>query len=111
MRSPFAPMMARHLLTVLLSAGVPGIAAAADASGVAHGGSSDINGADVYSQICQGCHMPNAQGAVGAGMYPALAKNPKLEVAGYPIAVVVKLASQMEPQWAPLWLQAALPVL
>jgi mono/diheme cytochrome c family protein len=32
--------------------------------------------------------MPDAKGAVGAGMYPALAKNPKLEVAGYPVAVV-----------------------
>jgi mono/diheme cytochrome c family protein len=73
MRSPLAPMMARCLLTVSLSAGVPGIAAAADASGAAHGGSSDINGADVYSHICQGCHMSQGEGAVGAGHYPKLA--------------------------------------
>jgi mono/diheme cytochrome c family protein len=33
--------------------------------------------------------MPQAQGAVGAGMYPALAKDAKLEVAGYPLTVVV----------------------
>ena len=33
------------------------------------------------------CRM--RKGAVGAGMYPALAKNPKLEVAGYPVSVVV----------------------
>ena len=33
--------------------------------------------------------MPDARGAVGAGMYPALARNAKLEVAGYPVAVVL----------------------
>jgi mono/diheme cytochrome c family protein len=73
MRSPFAPMMARHLLTVLLGAAVPGIAAAADVSGAARGGSGDMNGADVYSHICQGCHMSQGEGAVGAGHYPKLA--------------------------------------
>lgn len=46
-------------------------------------------GEAVFKNICQGCHMANAQGAVGAGMYPALAKNAKLEVAGYPVAVIV----------------------
>jgi mono/diheme cytochrome c family protein len=30
-------------------------------------------GAEIYSNICQGCHMPGAQGAVGAGRYPKLA--------------------------------------
>jgi mono/diheme cytochrome c family protein len=52
-------------------------------------GFTEQGGEALYKGICQGCHMPNAQGAVGAGMYPALAKNPKLEVAGYPISVVV----------------------
>jgi mono/diheme cytochrome c family protein len=46
-------------------------------------------GQAIFTNVCQGCHMPNAQGAVGAGMYPALAKNAKLETAGYPVAVVV----------------------
>jgi mono/diheme cytochrome c family protein len=45
-------------------------------------------GQAIFTNVCQGCHMPNAQGAVGAGMYPALAKNAKLEVAGYPVAVI-----------------------
>jgi mono/diheme cytochrome c family protein len=31
------------------------------------------DGQQVYQQICQGCHMPDARGAVGAGRYPALA--------------------------------------
>jgi mono/diheme cytochrome c family protein len=32
-----------------------------------------ISGAEVYQHICQGCHMPDGKGAVGAGHYPALA--------------------------------------
>jgi mono/diheme cytochrome c family protein len=46
-------------------------------------------GEALYKGICQGCHMPDARGAVGAGQYPALAKNPKLAEPGYPISVVM----------------------
>lgn len=42
----------------------------------------------LYKGICQDCHMPDGKGAVGAGQYPALAKNPKLAEPGYPISVV-----------------------
>jgi mono/diheme cytochrome c family protein len=31
------------------------------------------SGAEVFEHICQGCHMPDGKGAVGAGRYPALA--------------------------------------
>jgi len=31
------------------------------------------DGGEIYHRICQGCHMPNGQGAKGAGTYPALA--------------------------------------
>ena len=58
-------------------------------------------GKAIFTNICQGCHMPQAQGAVGAGMYPALAKNEKLEVAGYPVAVVVHGQKAM-PAFGPL---------
>jgi mono/diheme cytochrome c family protein len=54
-------------------------------------------GEAVFKNICQGCHMANAEGAVGAGMYPALAKNAKLEVAGYPLAVIVHGQKAMPP--------------
>lgn len=53
------------------------------------GGFSEQGGEAIFTHVCQGCHMPQAQGAVGAGMYPALAKNSKLEIAGYPVSVVV----------------------
>ena len=32
-----------------------------------------ISGAEVFQNICQGCHMPDGKGASGAGRYPALA--------------------------------------
>jgi mono/diheme cytochrome c family protein len=36
------------------------------------------SGREVFEQICQGCHMPDARGATGAGRYPALTGNPAL---------------------------------
>jgi mono/diheme cytochrome c family protein len=36
---------------------------------------STTDGRVIFEQICQGCHMQNGQGAVGAGHYPALAKD------------------------------------
>lgn len=47
------------------------------------------SGRDIFRNLCQGCHMPDAKGAAGAGMYPALAGNKNLETAGYPVAVVL----------------------
>jgi len=47
-------------------------------------------GEDLYRNICQGCHMPDAKGAIGAGAYPALASNPRLAAAIYPITVVLR---------------------
>jgi mono/diheme cytochrome c family protein len=48
------------------------------------------DGAGLYRAICQGCHMPDARGARGAGMYPALAANPKLASAAYPVLTVLQ---------------------
>lgn len=36
------------------------------------------SGADIYTHLCQGCHMPDGRGASGAGRYPALAGDPAL---------------------------------
>ncbi|WP_342725147.1 cytochrome c [Bradyrhizobium sp. B097] len=47
------------------------------------------DGKTLYATICQGCHMPDGKGAVGAGAYPALAGNKNLESAGYPIYLVL----------------------
>jgi mono/diheme cytochrome c family protein len=55
------------------------------------------DGEVIYRTVCQGCHMPNAQGAVGAGAYPALANDPKLAEAEYPVLVVVNGSKGMPP--------------
>ncbi|WP_233841176.1 cytochrome c [Dyella sp. 2HG41-7] len=47
------------------------------------------NGEQIFHAICQGCHMPDAKGAIGAGAYPALANNPKLASPQYMTAVVL----------------------
>jgi mono/diheme cytochrome c family protein len=54
-------------------------------------------GQAIFTGVCQGCHMPDAKGATGAGTYPALAHNPKLEVAGYPVSVIVHGQKAMPP--------------
>lgn len=54
-------------------------------------------GEAVYNATCAGCHMPQGQGAVGAGKYPALAKNDLLEAASYPIYLVVNGQHAMPP--------------
>lgn len=46
------------------------------------------DGAQLYQAVCQACHMANAMGGAGAAAFPALAKNPKLAEAGYPISMV-----------------------
>ena len=74
------------LLGLLLTSGAYAQGAGA---GGGRGGFTEQGGEAIFKNVCQGCHMPDAKGAVGAGMYPALAKNPKLETAGYPVAVVV----------------------
>jgi mono/diheme cytochrome c family protein len=78
---------------VMLSAGVFVAGAtlmAANAQIGPRGGLLPQQGGEaIYKNVCQACHMPDAKGAVGAGAYPALARNPKLEEPGYPVAVVV----------------------
>src|ERR1700755_697779 len=58
-------------------------------------------GQAIFTNVCQCCHMPQAQGAVGAGMYPALSKDDKLETAGYPVAIVTHGQKAM-PAFGPL---------
>lgn len=48
------------------------------------------SGAQVYRQICQGCHMPDAKGGSGAATFPALAANPRLQFPAYPVTMVVR---------------------
>lgn len=54
-------------------------------------------GEAVYNATCAGCHMPQGEGAVGAGKYPALANNDLLAGAAYPIHLVVNGQHAMPP--------------
>lgn len=54
-------------------------------------------GEAIYNAICSGCHMPDGSGAVGAGEYPALAGNSNLEVADYPIYLIIHGQKAMPP--------------
>lgn len=50
---------------------------------------AQADGAQIFRHICQGCHMPDARGATGAGSYPALAGNPHLASARYAAAIIL----------------------
>jgi mono/diheme cytochrome c family protein len=45
----------------------------------------ETDGEAIYRAVCQSCHMADGQGAQGAGTYPALARNPRLAGAAYPV--------------------------
>jgi mono/diheme cytochrome c family protein len=55
------------------------------------------DGEALYRTVCAGCHMEDGRGAVGAGAYPALARNDKLAAGGYPVTLVVNGLKAMPP--------------
>ncbi|MFN3582833.1 c-type cytochrome [Phenylobacterium sp.] len=96
--------MTRSLLfaAALAAVAVPAAAQApAQASGGGDTGGGVVRyrqpttGAEVYERICQACHMADGKGGTGAGSIPALADNPKLSAAAYPIMVVTRGAGAM----------------
>ena len=87
------------LAAALLCVALPAIAGETVRTPVFSTGNAfdEQTGETLYAGICQGCHMPDGQGAAGAGRYPALAKNPKLAVAGYPLTMVLHGFNGMPP--------------
>lgn len=69
---------------------LPAATFAQDTSGGVVRVEKPVTGEQVYGAVCQACHMADAKGAVGAGTIPALASNPKLAGAAYPIMVVAR---------------------
>jgi mono/diheme cytochrome c family protein len=69
----------------------------ADGAFVASGRFNEPDGEKLYRRVCAACHMPDAEGAVGAGSYPALANNPKMAAGAYPAYVVLKGLNGMPP--------------
>ena len=58
---------------------------------------AETGGDDLFASVCQGCHMPDGNGAVGAGSYPALTHDSNLEAKGYPVYVIVRGQRAMPP--------------
>jgi mono/diheme cytochrome c family protein len=75
--------------------GVLALAALTVLPGAAHaqwfGSASQLKeGEDIYRHVCRSCHMPAGEGAKSAVLtVPALANNPALTAAGYPIFVII----------------------
>jgi mono/diheme cytochrome c family protein len=73
----------------------------ADSAGIRNDASLKTDsGAQIYAHICQGCHMPNGQGAIGAGHYPAFARNPTMSSASY-MALTILHGRRNMPAFAP----------
>jgi mono/diheme cytochrome c family protein len=49
----------------------------------------EITDEKLFANVCQGCHMPDATGATGAGTYPSLVANRNLEASGYAVHLVI----------------------
>jgi len=58
---------------------------------------TETTGEELFASVCQGCHMPDGKGAVGAGTYPSLANDSNLVSGGYPVYVVVRGLRAMPP--------------
>jgi mono/diheme cytochrome c family protein len=85
------------VLAVLLTAGAARVRADAGFSMNGPNTFPQQDGAALFEAICQGCHQSNAQGAIGAAAYPALAQNKKLVSAAYPVLTVVRGRKGMPP--------------
>lgn len=89
--------MRKFILTAALVVAFPAMAQTPAQAPVSGGGDTGggivravklVTGEQVYGAVCQACHMADAKGATGAGTIPALANNPRLAGAAYPIMVV-----------------------
>ncbi|HLN10531.1 MAG TPA: cytochrome c [Xanthobacteraceae bacterium] len=82
---------------ILLAVGEPAVSQSPDGSFANPFRFMQRDGEVIYRSVCQGCHMPDGQGAIGAGAYPALANNPRLAAAGYPVLHIVNGRKAMPP--------------
>ncbi|MET0674936.1 MAG: cytochrome c [Bradyrhizobium sp.] len=58
---------------------------------------AERGGESLYRNVCSACHMIDGKGASGAGTYPSLVGNGKLQAAGYPLHVVTNGLHGMPP--------------
>jgi mono/diheme cytochrome c family protein len=97
--------LSRGRLTAVLALGLVLTPLAAGAADETHAPPSlsmgfrfmETTGEELFTSACQGCHMPDGKGAVGAGKYPSLANDGNLQSGGYPVYVVVRGQRAMPP--------------
>lgn len=87
-------------LGVLALGMLPALAQDAAPEPPPEGNLGTTHGAQIYAQLCQGCHMPDGRGAVGAGSYPAFAGNANVASSRY-MAVVILGGRRNMPAFAP----------
>jgi mono/diheme cytochrome c family protein len=91
----------KTLITLLLMAAAA--SAAADSPlFTSRAAIGSLSGEQIYDHICQGCHMPGAQGAVGAGTYPKLVANKKFISWEFVALTVLNGRSGMPPFGVPV---------
>ena len=83
--------MMKVLTIALLAASIsaPAFAQGDAGSGVSRTSTSASSGEQIYRSTCAACHMQDGKGGTGAATIPALAGNPKLAAAAYPITIVL----------------------
>lgn len=91
----------KGIMIAVVAAAVGGLAALGSGRALAQetfAGSFPFQGGKaLYQHICQGCHMPDGQGAVGAGRYPAFAGDHALGSSSYVLRTVLHGFGDMPP--------------
>jgi mono/diheme cytochrome c family protein len=96
------PVTLGVLILIALGAAVASPIAADDASpkgaAMSHGWEfGEQGGADLFRNVCAGCHQPDAKGAVGAGAYPSLVADDELASADFVVGVLLDGLKAMPP--------------
>jgi mono/diheme cytochrome c family protein len=92
-----------HLAWALVAAGAAAAPAPADelsskTAAMSRGWEfTERGGADLFNNVCAGCHQSDAKGAVGAGAYPPVAGNAKLASTDFLLGVVLEGLRGMPP--------------
>jgi mono/diheme cytochrome c family protein len=87
-------------LVVSAAANAPALADNVPANSVAMSHGWEFNeqgGADLFRNICAGCHQPDAKGAVGAGSYPSLVADKNLVSGDFMLTVLLSGLKDMPP--------------
>jgi mono/diheme cytochrome c family protein len=93
----FSRSVMRRLALLVLTVSSAATTYADDSSFTSTAGIGAVSGEEIYSHICQGCHMPQGQGAIGAGYYPKLAGDSSLVSWQYVALIVLRGKDGMPP--------------